>query len=212
MTEPVDDLLNALDEIDPPDLWDSIASAAAANGDHDCEPEVVTFFGPWQSVKTEAVAERSRSMRAVVAVAAAVVLLVGFFVVTNRDGSVVVTDPASSVSSTDFPVTSPPVTDPTSPSAVTDAPVTSRDVVTDPEGESFCEVPSGWAKVCDAALSPGAMYAVTAGGPGLVAVGSEDHVYYTREAAELHDEDWGDISDAVVWTSADGLTWNRGDS
>ena len=38
------------------------------------------------------------------------------------------------------------------------------------------------------------MYSVTAGGPGLVAVGSDDSA--------------GD-ADAAVWTSVDGITWNR---
>jgi len=50
-----------------------------------------------------------------------------------------------------------------------------------------------------------AMNSVTAGGPGLVAVGRSD------EFGEGDRLDEGDANegDAVVWTSADGLTWSR---
>lgn len=154
------------------------------------ENELVTFVDPWPPVEADAVAEPSRSMRAVVAVAAAVVLLVGFYVVTEGDSNLVVTDPVSSVSSTELPASSP---------TVTDAPVA------DPEVPPGCPMQSAWVQVCDAALNPGAMYAVTSGGPGLVAVGSEDLTYYTRAGRCCE----GPSADAVVWTSPDGLTWTR---
>jgi hypothetical protein len=61
-----------------------------------------------------------------------------------------------------------------------------------PEDTPGCEIQSGWLQVCDpASFNGGAMYAVTSGGPGLVAVGANGLEY------------------AVVWTSPDGLTWTR---
>jgi hypothetical protein len=56
------------------------------------------------------------------------------------------------------------------------------------------------------------MYAVTAGGPGLVAVGSNSLDYYSRDGvADLFG--YGEVpigaGDAVVWTSPDELTWTR---
>ena len=77
-----------------------------------------------------------------------------------------------------------------------------------------CEIPSGWSQVCDAAsFDPGVMYAVTTGGPGLVAVGANHLDYYTRqEVSDLFsygDEVRAGTADAVVWTSPDGFTWSR---
>jgi hypothetical protein len=75
-----------------------------------------------------------------------------------------------------------------------------------------CGVLSGWLQVCDAATFGGsAMYAVTAGGPGLVAVGASGLDYYTRE---IPADDYGGEAplggaDAVVWSTRDGLTRTR---
>jgi hypothetical protein len=66
-----------------------------------------------------------------------------------------------------------------------------------------CEIPSAWAQVCDPTSFDGAaMYAVVAGGPGLVAVGANG----TDEVAS---EGVYGPADAIVWTSPDGFTWTR---
>jgi hypothetical protein len=112
------------------------------------------------------------------------------------------------------------VTDPETPVAgpVVRTIVTESTQTTVAEGVSGgvpgCEFPSAWLQVCDAASFNGtAMYAVTAGGPGLVAVGANGLEYYTREgAADLFDyggEAPAGAADAVVLTSPDGLTWTR---
>jgi len=136
--------------------------------------------------------------RWLVAVAAAVVVLVllGGLTLLSQ-----VTDPDASVAGPVVPTT---VTQPTQ---TTVAQGVSGDV-------PGCGVLSGWLQVCDAASFNGtAMYAVTAGGPGLVAVGANGLEYYTREgAADLggyEGEAPVGTGDAVVWTSPDGFTWSR---
>jgi hypothetical protein len=137
--------------------------------------------------------------RWLVAVAAAVVVLglLGSFTLLSQ-----VTDPDTS------PVAGPVVpTTVTQPTQTTVAEGVSGDV-------PGCEIPSGWLQVCDPASFNGTdMYAVTAGGPGLVAVGANGLEYYTLEG----DADLGGYEgeapvgtgDAVVWTSPDGFTWTR---
>ncbi len=56
---------------------------------------------------------------------------------------------------------------------------------------------STWSRAPKQDFGGGLMWGVTAGGPGLVAVGFDDY------------EDDGFVQIAVVWTSADGLTWSR---
>ena len=98
-----------------------------------------------------------------------------------------------------------------SPTVTTPAPVPSTpNPIADEELDSsrWCLAPSTWTRVCDeaAGFDGAAMWSVTAGGPGLVAVGGEDLVYYTRGDSRL--ENGGD-ADAVVWTSPDGVSWSR---
>jgi hypothetical protein len=64
-------------------------------------------------------------------------------------------------------------------------------VWTSADGVTWSRVPHN-----EAVFDRATMSSVTAGGPGLVAVGGESH---------SHD----DPSAAVVWTSADGVTWSR---
>ncbi len=99
-----------------------------------------------------------------------------------------------------------------SPTVTTPGPVPSTpNPVADEELDSSrgCFAPSIWSRVCDdaAGFDGAAMWSVTAGGPGLVAVGGEDFVYYTRGDSS-RPENGGD-ADAVVWISPDGVSWSR---
>jgi hypothetical protein len=155
---------------------------------------------------------RPRERRAVVlAVAAAVLLVAGVAVVADRSSDDVATDPTSAVTTPADAIASP---------RATSLPLAGGDGFVDPELAEHlgCEIPSGWTQVCDAASLDGAvMYAVTAGGPGLVAVGANNLEYYAREEfAEDWDYGYGTgvpapfgAADAVVWTSPDGLIWTR---
>jgi len=176
---------------------------------------------------SDASAERNRWSGVVGAVAAMVLAVVGVVVVADGNSGDVVSDPASTASA-DAPAAV----------GVDVAPVVDADVAAawsvflrsqpepEPEPDVFvdddrpgCEIPSGWAQVCDAASFDGAaMYAVTAGGPGLVAVGGEDNEYYTREGytplwgeypTRSDWDGWIGFADAVVLTSPDGLSWSR---
>jgi len=98
-----------------------------------------------------------------------------------------------------------------SPTVTTPGPVPSTPIRVDRwtgAGLLGCEIPSGWVQVCGpASFDEAAMYAVTAGGPGLVAVGANGLDYSTREDDATP---WDNgANDAVVWTSPDGLTWTR---
>jgi hypothetical protein len=64
-------------------------------------------------------------------------------------------------------------------------------VWTSPDGFTWSRVPHD-----EAVFGGAAMTSVTAGGPGLVAVGWDGHPH-------------GEESNAVVWTSVDGITWSR---
>jgi hypothetical protein len=69
-----------------------------------------------------------------------------------------------------------------------------RDVAavwTSPDGITWSRVPYN-----EAVFGGATMQSVTAGGPGLVAVGWDGHPH-------------GGIGNAVVWTSVDGITWSR---
>jgi hypothetical protein len=130
----------------------------------------------------------------VAGMAAAVVLVLGMLTYLTRQ------------TATDAPAVSQPSP---SPIVTTPGPVPSTPTGVDKFGADLtgCEIPSGWLQVCDpASFNEAAMYAVTAGGPGLVAVGANGVDYYSRE----DDASPGDgANDAVVWTSPDGLTWTR---
>jgi len=155
--------------------------------------------------------EGPRTLFAVAAaVAAAILLVVGVAVISDGGSEGVVTDPASVPGATDPPVTSPDADDPVAVPSVTAPAVAAEDVFAGfDEDTPGCEIPQGWAQVCDAQSFDGAaMYAVTAGGPGLVAVGG-DNKYYTREGYTPDWDGWIRVSDAVVLTSPDGLTWTR---
>ena len=119
--------------------------------------------------------------RAVAAVAAAVLVVGGVIVVTDRESGVVETDPVSA------PVTVGPVPSPTVtvPDPSGESELISSPTVTDSLGNEWFRV------LHDEDVS---MYGVTVGGPGLVGFGSEES-----------DEE----ETAVVWTSVDGVTWSR---
>jgi len=142
-------------------------------------------------------AEPRRSWLVAVAAAVAVLVLVGGAALLLQ-----VTGPDAPVADTVVPTTLTEFT----PTTVAES------EVADPRG---CEIPSGWLQVCDpASFNEATMYAVTAGGPGLVAVGANGLDYYTREgpAPDWWDDEVGPrlgVTDAVVWTSPDGLNWTR---
>jgi hypothetical protein len=121
--------------------------------------------------ESDALPNQKRWRGAVMAVAAAILVVVGVVVVADGNGGDVVTDPAST----------PTVTDPLPPAGEsdTDPPVS----VTDSLVYRWSRVPN------DQDFGGGVMDGVAAGGPGLVAVGSD--------------------SGAAVWTSVDGVSWSR---
>jgi hypothetical protein len=89
-----------------------------------------------------------------------------------------------------------------------------RGVPSDPFDIRGCEVSSAWIQVCDTASFDGtAMYAVTAGGPGLVAVGANGLDYSTpggvADPGGYEQAAPTGATDAVVWTSLFGFTWTR---
>ncbi len=97
----------------------------------------------------------------------------------------------------DAPSTPPPIVTPTTPTT-TSAPISSLTPTT-PTPTSAPISPLAWSRIPhDEAVLGGVgfqgMWSVTAGGPGLVAVGQ--------------DAPGGD-RDAAVWTSPDGITWSR---
>jgi hypothetical protein len=165
----------------------------------------------WEDVERPTPRERGRWSGVAIAVAAAILVVVGVVIVADGNGGEVRTDPASVPGAIDPLVSSPDAADPVAVPSVTVPPAVAEDVFADVDGTTGgCEIPQGWAQVCDAeSFDEGVMYAVTAGGPGLVAVGSEDLAYYERDAFP---EQWygaGAVADAVVWTSPEGLIWSR---
>ncbi|MFV1999284.1 MAG: hypothetical protein ACC654_02865 [Acidimicrobiia bacterium] len=102
------------------------------------------------------------------------------------------------------------------PETVPVEPVEPESILTPGDRPEPCESPSTWSRVCDssAGFDGAAMFSVTAGGPGFVAVGGSGLDYYTRQ--RLADFSVGfevelpiGAPDAIVWTSADGLNWSR---
>jgi hypothetical protein len=73
-----------------------------------------------------------------------------------------------------------------------------------------CDAASIWTRVCDVAagFDRAVMWSVTAGGPGVVAVGGEGFYYYSREDIDPFGNS-GEHADAVVWTSPDRTSWSR---
>ncbi|MGI9622458.1 MAG: sialidase family protein [Acidimicrobiales bacterium] len=152
-------------------------------------------------VPDESPAPGPRKHRALVfAVAAAILLVVGVVVVADGDSSDVVTDPVLSAT-TPEPVPSPTPPDPT-PAPEEADPGLSLSVV-DSLGFRWSQLPHDEAVfgVEGVSFDP-VMTSVTAGGPGLVAVGTDG----THYESEGH---LGEFGDAAVWTSVDGITWSR---
>ncbi|MGI9666214.1 MAG: hypothetical protein ACR2N2_03815 [Acidimicrobiia bacterium] len=149
-------------------------------GDH-VEPDEQPLGRPttdvaWEDVEISPSEEHNRWSSVALAVAAAILIVVGVVVVAERDRDDVVTQPAS-VPADDV------VTQPAS------VPADDSVVTSNVDNPSSTIEPSGTLE--DRAVFPGAqLSSVTAGGPGLVAVGSTE-------------------SGAVVWTSVDGITWSR---
>ena len=178
--------------VPPPDAWDRFVASIESQGamrlgvdsveaDVD-EARADDLRGDYLQLRPDGSESTSRltGLRGtVVAVAAAVLVVVGALVVADGNGGEIETDQASTPSAAD------PVASPTVPVA----PYTADDVappggVREPESEAPA-VPEVQPDFRGAGLS-----SVTAGGPGLVAVGSAG-------------------SGPAVWTSVDGITWSR---
>ncbi len=154
----------------------------------------------WEDVERPAPSETGRWSSVAIAVAAAILVVVGVVVVADGNGGDVVTEPASSAAEAD-PLPSASVTEPAS-SLADSEPVPSpsvADAVPLPEVSDSGPPPSvvdslgyRWSRLPhdEDVLRGAEMESVVAGGPGLVAVGS-------------------DGSDAAVWTSVDGIIWSR---
>jgi hypothetical protein len=130
------------------------------------------------------------------------------------------TDDTKVAATISVPVTSPAGTlaTPEVVVAVAGEDVVGEPVVTDRSG---CGRPDVWVQVCDAeSFGEAAMYAVAAGGPGLVAVGvgvhdccpdseySLDQEQLAYEQEPSYEADGNPAADAVAWTSVDGVTWS----
>jgi hypothetical protein len=76
-------------------------------------------------------------------------------------------------------------------------------VWTSPDGFTWSRVPHNEAVLGGASRQM--MLSVTAGGPGLVAVGSDGHPHHDERAQRVDES----AADAAVWTSPDGFTWSR---
>ena len=130
------------------------------------------------------------------------------------------TDGSKMAATISVPVTSPAGTLATPEAVVV---VAGEDVVGEPvvNDRRACGRPDVWVQVCDPEnFDEAAMYAVTAGGPGLVAVGVGVHdccaeseysagpeqLAYEQEPS--YEADGNPAADAVVWTSVDGVTWS----
>jgi hypothetical protein len=128
-------------------------------------------------------------------------------------------DPPSTDGSKETATISVPVTSPAATLATPEVvlPVADENVVGEPvvNDRRGCGRPDVWVQVCDAESFGGAaMYAVTAGGPGLVAVGADvqdccPDFLYSPEQEPSYESDGNPSADAVAWTSLDGLTWSR---
>ena len=150
------------------------------------DPDDVVAPDVWRRVETTTPAWPRRWVRAAT-FAAALLVVVGGLVVASRDSESV---PAPAVTE---PVPSLTVAEPVAPPSVVDA------------------LGYRWSRVADDEVVFGvdgvrfdpAMTSVTAGGPGLVAVGTDGSYYHGEEG---HLQEWGD---AAVWTSVDAVTWSR---
>ncbi len=166
----------------------------------------------WEDVGRPAPSERGRWSGVAMAAAATILVVVGVVLVADGNDSGLVTEPASSSVEAD-PVPSSSISEPASSAAESD-PVprpSVADAVPPPDVSESGPPPSvvdslgyRWSRVSDgdAVFGEGIdqfMNAVTAGGPGLVAVG------FDRRG------EWGtdEPGSAVVWTSVDGITWLR---
>jgi hypothetical protein len=142
-----------------------------------------------QADGSDALSDRKRWFSAGIAVAATILVLVGVVVVADRDIDDVEPDAPSSPSVTDPP---PPPEESVPPLSVVDS-----------LGFRWSQVPHDEAVFgVDSVSFDPAMTSVTAGGPGLVAVGTDG----THYESEGH---LGEFGDAAVWTSVDGITWSR---
>ncbi len=150
-----------------------------------------------QPIEIKGSVSRRMSMWTAGAVAAAAVALVmvGVFAVTGGNNSVVVSD-----------VVSPPeVIEPAPLSdAVDPAPPLS---IVDSLGHRWSRIPHDEEVFgVDSAGVDSVMTDVIAGGPGLVAVGTDGSHYDQNGFEESGALEFGD---AAVWTSTDGITWSR---
>jgi hypothetical protein len=158
-------------------------------GDDEERGDDLTFVVFSQPDESTTPTGHRRWVRVTAAVAASIIVVAGVAAVADRTREDVEPVPALS-SSADNLAAVPTVTVPS---------IAAEDVAPEPEvtDPRWCERPSGWLKVCEAASFDGAlMHAVAAGGPGLVAVGREG----------LGADGNGS---AAVWTSVDGFTWSR---
>jgi hypothetical protein len=181
-------------------------------GDDEERGDDLTFVVFSQPDESTTPTGHRRWVRVTAAVAASIIVVAGVAAVADRTREDVEPVPALS-SSADNLAAVPTVTVPS---------IAAEDVAPEPEvtDPRWCERPSGWLKVCEAASFDGAlMHAVAAGGPGLVAVGGEDQgccstdphfdVSYPCVGCEALNDPAMENADAVVWTSPDGLTWSR---
>ena len=147
---------------------------------------------------------QSRPRRGWLIGVAGAVAVLGFGLITLLTRQ---TPPEAPVASQPSP--SPTVSTPApapSPTVATPAPVPSAPI----EGSV-----SGWSRIPhdEAVFGDAVMWGVTAGGPGLVAVGGES--FWLYDPGDIHHIVWASSEyevgsgDAVVWTSPDGITWSR---
>jgi hypothetical protein len=134
----------------------------------------------------------------VTAAALATLLLVGggAFMMLRGDDSDVASDSATTSTAGPTTTLAPEVTTTIEATTTTVAPTTTEAVTALPASLGMT-----WERIDDAVFDDAWVSAVTEGGPGLVAVG------YVLE--EPYPADW--YSDAAVWVSADGRTWDRVD-
>jgi hypothetical protein len=189
--------------VPPPDAWDRFRESieptgipmfdvdSGESGVNEVRGDDLTFDYLLQRPEENAATAQNRGWPSVaMAVAVTILVVVGVVLVAEGNRGVVVNDPAASPTVTE-PVPSPTVADPVAPPSVVDA------------------LGYRWSRVADDDAVFGvdgdgpAMMSVTAGGPGLVAVGTDGSHYHGEEG---HLQEWGD---AAVWTSVDGVTWSR---
>ena len=155
--------------------------------------DALTFDSDWRVDESTAPEVRKRWIGPLIAVAAAILVVAGVVVVADRDIGGVEPDAPSS----------PSVTDPPPPPEESAPPLS----VVDSLGYRWSRVPHDDAIFgVDSAGVDAVMTDVIAGGPGLVAVGTDGSHYDQVGFAESGALEFGD---AAVWTSTDGLTWSR---